>query len=811
MNNTKAISFWQFLEKYKIEIPIIQRDYAQGRKGKEELRRSFLTNLKEALDKKLDKEKEALDNNDKELKLDFVYGAINNETLTPLDGQQRLTTLWLLHWYVALRAGKLEEAREKLKKFSYETRVSSREFCEQLCNCKNFESFTPKNDKIVDFITNQTWFYSAWKQDPTIQSMLRMLSGTKETDKSGNDFIDGIEELFKGEETTYFDSSWEKLSGENCPITFYHLPLENFGLSDDLYIKMNARGKQLTDFENLKADLIGYIQERANKKKDWENLLKGEDSIPIKFDTTWTDLFWENRKGKGSENDKGEIDDIYFTFLNRFFWNELFIAKEKDDDKYNKYILDIGKGDETSTQENENHSYKYLNEIDEKIEKNNNTERFYQGLDKYKYFEGKIPKECFKKLRKVLDNYIKYNEDYKCSWNEEFSFIPKYKENKILTLNQRERIVFYAICKYFDHDTNIQYTKESFNRWMRVIWNLVSGEDNSGKPNIRSTSAMRKAIEFIEKLDAHNVYCSLIGQEKIQGNSEFEERCKEEIEKARKIIIDKTWEKCIIKAEKDLFFKGTIRFLFRDEDGNVDWSKFHEKSEQAKKYFDNNGIKEDPNKVKVKLTKALVLQCVDEKQIDDGKQIYEKQIFNPNASTWLWILSSKDYQKAVHNILTSDNIDDLCKERSDCEKFTIFEWKKQSGDTISVKLDLNNLPYEEMINKIPEGRFRYNYDIPKLGYYKKNQRLNKERDDILCELHKDRKINFNNECTKFVWGGDFDFTYEENSFRWKSDNKVCLIIENKEDNTFEVDGSIDIDKENFTAKLEDLLDGKKTN
>jgi hypothetical protein len=518
MNNTKAISFWQFLENYKIEIPIIQRDYAQGRKGKEELRRSFLTNLKEALDKKLDKEKEALDNNDKELKLDFVYGAINNNTLTPLDGQQRLTTLWLLHWYVALRAGKLEEAREKLKKLSYETRVFSREFCEQLCNCENFESFTPENDKIVDFITNQTWFYSAWKQDPTIQSMLRMLSGTEENDKSGKDFIDGIEELFKDE----FENYWDLLSRDKCPIAFYHLPLENFGLSDDLYIKMNARGKQLTDFENLKADLIGYIQERANENKDWENLLKGEDSIPIKLDTTWTDLFWENRKGKGSDKDKGEIDDIYFAFLNRFFWNELFIAKKDE-----KHILNI----ETSTQENKNPSYKYLNEIDEKVKENNNTERFYQGLDKYKYYGGEfpIPLECFEKLRKVLDNFCKYYENnknniYKCSWNQDFSFIPKYKDDKILELNQRERIVFYAICKYFDHDTNIQDTKESFDRWMRVIWNLVSGEDNSGKPNIRSTSAMRNVIEFIEKLDSHDVYSSLLKYLKEQeiGKSEFE-------------------------------------------------------------------------------------------------------------------------------------------------------------------------------------------------------------------------------------------------------------------------------------------------
>lgn len=780
MNNTKAISFWQFLEKYKIEIPIIQRDYAQGRKGKEELRRSFLTNLKEALDNK------------KELKLDFVYGAINNDTLTPLDGQQRLTTLWLLHWYVALRAGKLEEAREKLKKFSYETRVSSREFCEQLCNCENFESFTPENDKIVDFIINQTWFYSAWKQDPTIQSMLRMLSGTKETDKSGNNFIDGIEELFEGEGTTNFDSYWEKLSGENCPITFYHLPLENFGLSDDLYIKMNARGKQLTDFENLKADLIGYIQE--NK---WEI----QNDIAIKFDTTWTDLFWENK------NNENEIDDIYFTFLNRFFWNELFIAKNK-----NNYILDIGKGDETSTQENNNVSYKYLNEIEDEPKQNQGQDRFYKGLDKYKYYkteiQTEIPPSFFEKLKRVLDNYISHKvelEEYKCKWNGNFSFIPKYDEKgEILTLNQRERIVFYAICKYLDRD-ELSNTKESFNRWMRVIWNLVSGEDNSGKPNIRSTSAMRNAIEFIERLDSHDVYSSLRdlkikGQE--IGKSEFDERCKEEIEKADKIIIDKTWEKCIIKAEKYFFFKGTIRFLFRnEEEEKVDWSEFFKKWKQAKKYFDNNGIKEDPNKVnkedpnKVKLTKALVLQC------EDARQIYEKQIFNPNASTWLWILSSKDYQKAVHNILTSDNID------CDCEEFTIFEWKKQSGDTILVKLDLNNLPYEEMINKIPEGRFRYNYDIQKLGYYKKNQRLNKERDDILCELHKNGKINFNNECTKFVWGGDFDFTYKEKSFRWKSDNNVCLI--DNEDKKFEVDDKIN--KDNFTQKLGELLKSDNSN
>lgn len=774
MNNTKAISFWQFLENYKIEIPIIQRDYAQGRKGKEELRRSFLTNLKEALDK------------EKELKLDFVYGAMNNDTLTPLDGQQRLTTLWLLHWYVALRAGKLEEVCEKLKKFSYETRVSSREFCEQLCNCENFKSFQCKEDsKIVDFIINQTWFYSAWKQDPTIQSMLRMLSGTKETDKSGNNFIDGIEELFEG--TTNFDSYWRNLS-EDCPITFYHLPLENFGLSDDLYIKMNARGKQLTDFENLKADLIGYIQE--NK---WEI----QNDIAIKFDTTWTDLFWENK------NNENEIDDIYFTFLNRFFWNELFIAKEKNDDKY---ILDIGKGDETSTQENNNVSYKYLNKIDDEPKQNQGQDRFYKGLDKYKYYKTEIykteiPLSFFEKLKRVLDNYISHKgelEEYECKWNENFSFIPKYDEKgEILTLNQRERIVFYAICKYLDRD-ELSNTKESFNRWMRVIWNLVSGEDNSGKPNIRSTSAMRNAIEFIEKLDPYNVYCSLIGKT-IEGNSDFDERCKEEIEKARKIISDKTWEQAIKDAENLLFFKGTIRFLFRNDVG-TDWDNFKTKRDKVNNYFEEGGIKEDYKvKVKVKLTKALVLQC-------NKEQIYDKQIFNPNASTWLWILSSKEYQKAVHNILTSEK---LCEKCDNCKEFTIFEWKKQSGDTISVKLDLNNLPYEEMIEKIPQGRFRYNYDIQKLGYYEPYGRDAITFDNKRNEILSNSDICINNRIgnTNFFWGWDIIFTYEEKQFCWKSDNNVCL--KDNETKTFKVDDNINKDK--FIENLNGILESDNSN
>ena len=58
-------TFWSFLKNNYIEIPIIQRDYAQGRLGKENLRKNFLGDLKRALDKEPTYK-------DTEMKLDFI-------------------------------------------------------------------------------------------------------------------------------------------------------------------------------------------------------------------------------------------------------------------------------------------------------------------------------------------------------------------------------------------------------------------------------------------------------------------------------------------------------------------------------------------------------------------------------------------------------------------------------------------------------------------------------------------------------------------------------------------------------------------
>lgn len=242
-------TLWTFLKENKIVIPIIQRDYAQGRKDKKELLSRFLEDLHSALDSKTT------------MVLDFIYGSKKESVFQPLDGQQRLTTLWLLHWYIASKANILEANKEILIDFSYETRVSSREFCRALCNkIKN----TSNELDVVEFIENQTWFFSEWKQDPTINAMLNSLK---------------LIEKYFGD--CDYSSNWAKLTEENI-IVFEVLELSDFGLSDDLYIKMNARGKPLTSFENFKAD---FISELKNVKSP-EDVAK----FTAKIDNDWSDV-----------------------------------------------------------------------------------------------------------------------------------------------------------------------------------------------------------------------------------------------------------------------------------------------------------------------------------------------------------------------------------------------------------------------------------------------------------------------------------------------------------------------------------------
>ena len=166
-------TFFQLVESHGwIEIPVIQRDYAQGRKDQHIIRDDFLKALHDALCLPKDSPSLPLD-------LDFVYGSVVNDTFQPLDGQQRLTTLFLLHWYLAWSDGRGEDFRARLleadrSRFGYEVRPGSRDFINRLAD---YQPHIPVAEcqNVVIMISDQPWFFRSWRLDPTIRSALSML------------------------------------------------------------------------------------------------------------------------------------------------------------------------------------------------------------------------------------------------------------------------------------------------------------------------------------------------------------------------------------------------------------------------------------------------------------------------------------------------------------------------------------------------------------------------------------------------------------------------------------------------------------
>jgi hypothetical protein len=254
------ITFWKLISEYKIKIPLIQRDYAQGREDERstEIRNLLLDNIKEALE------------GTRHVDFDFIYGTlINNENdkqLIPIDGQQRLTTLFLLHWYFNIK--EKADLNEKLSNFLYETRISAEDFTKTIVQTELlFDEI--KGKKLSAILVEKKWFQNQWLQDPTVHAMIVML--------------DAIHEKFEN-----FDIKVIPLiTGEDCPITFHFLELEKFGLGEELYIKMNARGKPLSTFENFKAQFEQILEKAGfkDRSKDFSFMLEKE----------WTDLLWEYR------------------------------------------------------------------------------------------------------------------------------------------------------------------------------------------------------------------------------------------------------------------------------------------------------------------------------------------------------------------------------------------------------------------------------------------------------------------------------------------------------------------------------------
>lgn len=416
----------------KIIIPIIQRDYAQGRKSPDinRIRERFLDSLYEAII-------------NKPITLDFIYGDIDeNGIMYPLDGQQRLTTLFLLHWYSAKKEKVSELEYSFLSNFSYETRYSARDFCRKLID------FTPTFEKDVSKeIINQYWFPLDWKKDPTVSSMLVVL--------------DAIHKKFND-----VNNIWEKLKGN--AITFYFLVIKDMGLTDELYIKMNSRGKPLTQFEHFKAEL-----ERNISLID----LESSHRILRKIDRDWTELLWQYR------DENNLIDDEFL--------------------RYFKFICDIiCYQNGGSPQGKSNNEFDLLNEyftgeIDY-IKKNIAILEAY--FDCWCNLDEESPSEFLKKFISYEHELGKIKIENRYEINIFKDCIKKYANDtgrsRAFPLNRT--IILYGIVSYNLNKSSI--SEEQFIRRLRIINNLtMNSEDEISDSESRSSGNRMPAI--LEQVD----------------------------------------------------------------------------------------------------------------------------------------------------------------------------------------------------------------------------------------------------------------------------------------------------------------------
>lgn len=555
----ESISFWKLLsECTKIEIPIIQRDYAQGREDEKTVKIRGLF---------LDRLIKAIESENESLELDFVYGDIKNGIFQPLDGQQRLTTLFLLYWFFAYKTGNLSGNKSNFKKFTYETRISSREFCNELI--EKGEKLGD-GETLIEKITDASWFFMSWKKDPTIKAMLVMLNS--------------IEFKLNGKSKEELTKAWDKLISENPPITFHFKQLNDIGLTDDLYIKMNARGKALTDFENFKARFEKHIKENefekdislteANKEQ-WKELT--EKTFSHRIDTVWTDLFWKHR------GDDNLVDNKFVKFIagiaiNSYAENQE-IFKSKDDDELTRKILE---------------EKKEKNITDEAVKRERIERRITLLFNNPNEItpEDFSSKTSFEYLKKCFDIYsnkeLKYDElkpEELKLWD--FLEIKKVKINSEQELDNnlfldlikdakteyKQRVLFYAQTQFLLKVET--FNLKSFAEWMRVVRNIVQNA------TIDSAGAYIGAIGLIKELSkgCENIYQHLNDNSIKSGFAS--NQLKEEILKANLIQQDNIWSNQIFTVEDDTFLKGEISFLleYAKNENRFEYQKFKDLSD----------------------------------------------------------------------------------------------------------------------------------------------------------------------------------------------------------------------------------------
>lgn len=558
LNKTSATeeSFWSMLSKagsgFSIYIPRIQRDYAQGRPDDttRQIRDKFVDDIFDSLLN--------YHENGKVLDVNFIYGNIEDEDgrkrFIPIDGQQRLTTLFLLHWYFAVYSGKIEtdpEVKKRLLQFQYETRNVTGKFCRNLTEYVRIDFGTlPDGKKVSDAIRNYYWFFSDFENDSSVRGMLVM--------------IDAIHEKARGyvEAGESLDGIFELLSSDQAPVRFLYLNIDDVGLTDSIYIKMNARGKSLTHFENFKAQLRDYLSGEEGFANEFIDHINGK----------WSEFFWNpayrrliKDPATGREALETTVDSQMMKFF-RFGMMMDYIVNLDDSivvhnqKKVRDALRDlIGEQDYFFTSRLFKDSFQHV-----------------YGLESGKPVLGAGTFRRISRLLNVLAkrqqqtgtiSFVDRGEYHKTYVQEARAFQRLIGISAERALTNEEQIVLYAeyafLVKYADGDDTFGREKE-LNRWLRLVSNLV-------RPNLNlqldiffgMIRSVNRMVEDGSALECDRYMGKLLRRNYRQSvmSAFTETQVVEESVKSILMQIDPVWKTAVVDSE-NTFMDGQTGALF---------------------------------------------------------------------------------------------------------------------------------------------------------------------------------------------------------------------------------------------------------
>jgi hypothetical protein len=584
----KKYTFRELLGQEKsIRIPKIQRDYAEGRKAVkvQDIRNNFLGALMQVVV-----------GVKPSLQLDFVYGYRRSEAFEPLDGQQRLTTLFILYWMFKQDGDNLLIDNGN-STFTYATRISSEEFCNELVkkDAKELIGSWNHNESFHDYMVSLDWFKWGWRNDPTIQSMLMVMESILEQ-------LDTLNRSFD-----------EDFSGNLEHITFHLLDLKSFGLEDELYVKMNARGKELSDFDILKSSLEEEIQYQ----------IKGGTSKPEieaewrrYMDKEWIDMFWDNAKltlGSPSEQNIPKVEERFRKLLLRMIAVQFF--RKGSGEKMQGYCSSTYQQDLDRIiplYTLQRAVYNHQKDADESEFVPIDFENIIREMNALIY---KSSETDYHQATELFDGSLAFDD------SSEEGLLDLYLED---SFTRDRQTCFFAMEAFLSkHPAQEVYDNEELKRdfidWMRFARNTFM---NGNIANLKidkliwelqvMTSIEQIIKDYVSEGSSMREFLTHIGEKytRVEKAILEEERIKNQLR------VDEEWCNLLDKAEGNPYLFGQVRFLlsWSHQDGGYDKELFLKYLIYIDRLFPMDGA----SNYKKQIWLYLALFCIDDFRDKDG-------------------------------------------------------------------------------------------------------------------------------------------------------------------------------------------------